>query len=362
MMDTFHLYLPTEDKEITESFLETVSVSIAMTSPYIILNVSLVDINEALTNIFKVGTPLMLLAEINDATYKMTFKLLSCNRSEGNLPSTVGYLDLVFVSSWYFDLRKGAYAYYGTPSSILGEVFDGNETYTLDIDESSNYPKVFYRQGMTMPEFIEYFTNYGYKGGYPLMLYTDVGDFIKYKSVADIYESEPSYYLLQNGGNINGKDLRKVIAPLSLVFSTDATTSHCVTDYEFITDNFIGNLLSSPFTIGNVEIEDEAVDTYTQMNKKFFNWNVSPTDAMGSSIRDSFLSNLSTFGGTALLLGWTDKLMVGQKCSLLSSAKVGEDETVAGEGDYMVMSITYMYNTKDQIPRTTATFSKIIKQ
>lgn len=356
MADAFHLYLPNENKEITQSFLESVAVTISINSPYAMMKVILTDINGVLTNTFKVGSPMVLVADVGNYSYNMDFRLLECSRQETSLPSVVSKLTLDLVSSWYFDTRKGKTAYFGTPSVILKEIFEGDEHYTLDVDDCANYSRVFYRLGKPITEYIIDVTNHGYKGGYPMLLYTDMNNIIRYKSVADMYGSEVSHYITQNGASVDGKDLKKVIAPLSLIFGFNVNTSNYLMNYEFSVANFVGNTLMSPFKIGNAEVGSDGVEVPTQETTVYLNWDMTPTDAMGYSIRDSFMKNLNTFNATALILGWEDRLMVGDKVGLISSAKVGDDEEAVGEGNYLVNSITYMYNTSDQIPRTMATF------
>lgn len=357
MTDNFYVRLPNEDSNLNSSFIHEMVLQSTLTLPYMSLKLSMMDVHGVLANMFRIGTPVVLGLVGDEGERTLNFRVVSCNRSDSRTQSTIGGLEVLLVSAWFYDLNGGKTAYYGTPSSVIKEIMSEPEGYECDVEECANYPRVYYRLGDTLSQYLTKVAQYGYKGAYPMCLYTTMDGKVAYKSAEAMYGKTPEYIFIQNGAEVGGSDVNKVIAPIDLVFSFNATSSNVVTSYEFLTDNFIGNTMESPLMLGGAEIGNMYVDSPTQTNIKYFNWNTSPVDALATSIRDSFGRNMNVLTARALMFGWEDRVSLGDRCTLLSSAKVDETEGFNGEGEYVVAMMTYSFNASDQVARTLITFT-----
>lgn len=363
----FRVYLNSSE-EISKALIYEMYFQVDIMNLYSKATIKINDVSTTLYNKIKTGQQFIIEFTLSDTeSYANYMRVISFQKKNQVTPANlVENIEIKLVSSWYFDSTVGDAVYFGSYSEILNSIINKttrsyfNGTDFTSTEDASRYR---YRIGETEQAFLVRNMKYGIKGNLPVYLYTDakgqlvlrgIKDFIRESATISI-SSDLSVQTNTEPSNISDYENLRVS---SYNVVADIENAHSKMTSYITTGNFrLPEESSVPTSVAlnNTENNNPQSEVNSPEIRVYSNWNRTPDDALATSIRSIFESNLSSYYLVAVIPSWTDILDLGTKIKVflpyepVSDSKTGKTNNL-GEGEYFIKHISYIF--KDNLYKT----------
>lgn len=363
----FRVYLNSSE-EISKALIYEMYFQVDIMNLYSKATIKINDISTTLYNKIKTGQQFIIEFTLsNTESYTNYMRVISFQKKNQVTPTDlVENIEIKLVSSWYFDSTVGDAVYFGSYSEILNSIINKttrsyfNGTDFTSTEDASRYR---YRIGETEQAFLVRNMKYGIKGNLPVYLYTNakgqlvlrgIKDFIRESATISI---SPDLSVQTNTEPSNISDYENLRVS-SYNVAADIENAHSRMTSYITTSNFkLPEESSVPTSVAlnNTENNNPQSEVNSPEIRIYSNWNRTPDDALATSIRSIFESNLSSYYLVAVIPSWTDILDLGTKIKVflpydpVSDSKTGKTNNL-GEGEYFIKHISYIF--KDNLYKT----------
>lgn len=229
--------------------------------------------------------------------------------SDENNPLVVRFLEVEFISDWYYLQERKTAAYKGNVSSIISEVvgkdlfFSGSRK--THIEGSSDEAFVRYRAGDTQADFISTVVKYGVHENSPLYAYMDHTSSFCLKSWSSMRTNKLPYILSplkdKEGPSVYAEEGTLLLPMYGYNFSSLADQLSSQYSYSFDTSHIPYNP-PKRVLIDSIEKDSSMVRKESVPGDgETYHWWINPQDAVGLALHDSNERDFQLFQLVALV-------------------------------------------------------------
>lgn len=345
----------------------------SMTSLYSSAKVILKEIDSSKINKIKVGTPVNVVfyeEENTEVTYTNKMKVLTFSKEESSGAETS--ITLVLVSELFFNSDDITCAYEGSVSQILNTMVTNNlkETITnYDFEVTEDRSRTRYRISEEPQEFIKRIMKYGIIGNGPIYVYYDAKGCFNLKGINSLRKKDPAYIDItplvdKSGIEIESSDSTQKLIMYSHKFNINKGKQTSKVTSVFNTELFKSpNDVASRVVVAGEQDSNASVETVYPHRVDYYDWNVTPDDALSIALRTSFedlglfqtlQASYNGFKINELDLGSIHYVILPYEPTEKSSTN---SDVNSSEGTYMVMNVSFIY--EDGIQRTEANLIQV---
>lgn len=352
---------------ISNALIKDLEVDTSISNIYPKAKLSLSGFDITLSNEIRIGRELIItFAENDDYIYRLPMKIIAFNKLPASLPTAEGFqIDL--IHSFYFEksLDSRAYGSGSTPvssiiSSLINEHYLNYFSGTSFID-STDVGAVRYRIKESLSEFLPRILKYGHYKKFPIYLYTGIDNVLTLSSFYHFLSNEISkdFFSIKKQ-TLEMVENQRVNSYLmnSFKYVSNPKDSHSSIMSVITTDNFVHYAPSEPSLIfKGPELYSEQ-DDVTPGKVMFRNWNLSPSDALAISARESIEHTMKSIYSVVNIVGLhpTD-IKLGDKVKISLHQEPDSEERIVGDGAYIIYRLKYIMapgNIHTKIYLTTA--------
>lgn len=320
-------------------------------------------------NKIKVGTPFTVIFSNDEEYYENKMRILTFSKVESS--GLVEYVKILAVSPLFFYNTESTQAYTGSVSQIINYMLknDLKDIKNSYIETTEDRGRIRYRISEEPQEFITRLMKYGNIGGNPIYIYFDAKGYFNLKGITTLKYTTPAYIsvpALVEKENIK-TELDETTPRLTMMSSS--FTINNGSQVSKISSIFNTELFKSPndidiaVTSKSVQESNASVESLYPTRTDFYDWNICPDDAKSIS----FKTNFESLGMFQLLKATYGDFLIKEldlgnihyvilPYTPTEKSANGSDVN-GGEGTYMVVELTYIY--ENGLSKTQATLTQI---
>lgn len=328
------------------------------------------DMTKTVNNMLKTGMEATVTFQSEEKTYVNEMRILSFNKGSDDYVGD--RIEIILISAIYFENEIKTMTHAGPVSQILSNVFTNilkNSAPKIDFVTTEDRARRRYQLGERSQDFAKRITKYAIKGNLPVYLYSAPDGVVHLKGVYDMMTSVPKVVLSSISASKlikmpnNDSSMSELIYFGHSFSSNTKYTSSLITNV-FCTKNFkFPTQLADTSVYTGSDYDNPQAEIGSPPKTKFYNWNLTPDDAMAIAVREAFEETANAYTMSSTFRGLiVDELQLGSTVmSILpyepTATGTNGSKVNLGEGKYLITQINYIYENK--ILRTEAHMCQI---
>ena len=348
--------------------IDNIKLVLDLRNMYVLGKVIIRDMGATMFNHIKIGATVDVRTGEGDTFDKKTrMAVLAFKKIPSPTKELTDRIEIDLVSSWYFisSTKTRAFMQSGTPMNvgnivkdILDRDLDADRSFELDINDTEDVGHYRYQLNVKSQDFLYDILKYGTIQNLPVFLYTDLSGTIRLKGLYDfIHGTLTTEFLPMIGEAIYTDDSsqlkKEVITSYSFLSdvsrSSSALVSHVAYEHFYDRKDYRSSILNGTSELGNPQVQKTTPPIH-----KYYDWFVTPDDAVALSANESF--NM-TGGAFSLMcktmdmrtstynLGDRIRVLLPRNSEAPTTTPNTSENIVLNEGDYIIGHIEFSYSS-----------------